>query len=289
MQDTATDLTAQFDAFRHGSGLDTHAAAAAFAGVRNRLAGTHVLLVPPFLSDMALFDTGNYKLVGFFPELEKWLKAEGVSVARAPLGTQTAIEENGARLLGMVRASTKPVFLIGHSKGGLDSLSCMLQAEDEDLDHVAGFLTFQSPFGGSPAADIGDETVLRRGLDPLLTRWGGSYQSLKDLCTSTRKEYLAQHDVAIRHVLDRVPQLSVATYRTAPWYKPGWLTTYLLSKGAKRTDTLVTVESAALPHGRFIAVPGIEHGAVTIRKEKIGGRYDRTAFHQIMMALLFGE
>jgi len=65
--------------------------------------------------------------------------------------------DNAVRILAEVETlyenTNRPVVLVGHSKGGLDSIGALGMYEDRLKDKVAGVVTVQSPYGGSAIAE----------------------------------------------------------------------------------------------------------------------------------------
>ncbi len=70
-------------------------------------------------------------------------------VKTQPLGT---VEENAAIIRRAIRASDKPVVIIAHSKGGIDSLKA-LEGRPDLQARVSRLVTLQTPYFGSALAD----------------------------------------------------------------------------------------------------------------------------------------
>ena len=89
-----------------------------------------------------------------------------------------------------VEASPLPVIIIGHSKGGLDTLEALI-TNRALLKKVRGVVTIQTPFSGTPVADyMSSQNVLRKIAIKLLYKLGGAEEVMKQLGTVERKSYL---------------------------------------------------------------------------------------------------
>ena len=130
-------------------------------------------------------------------------------VSHAYDSTET-VPHNAAAIRVFLRrhASTRFV-LVTHSKGGLDTLHALLDAEELWGSTVVGWVALQAPFYGSPIADSPPVTASRVLLDAL----GGNSASVDDLKTSTRARYMEDKAERIRSLTSKIPVITAySTY-----------------------------------------------------------------------------
>ncbi len=282
----ARDISARFGALCADGVLDPERTGAAFQALRPLIEPVHFVLVPPFLSD-TFFAPNVIGVTTFLSGLEPWMTREGLKAVTAPLGTQNAVHHNAEALTRFLDTLEGPICLIGHSKGGLDSLDCLLRAGPELRAKIIGLMSFQSPFYGSPVADLVSANAPTIGLGAAFRALGGNIQSLEDLRTVDRSGYMARHDPTIAALIAERRHLAFATWEEPSWQVPAgsMANRYMLRKYG-RNDRLVTVDSAVLPYGRYAVTDAIGHGGFSILPDRIG-RHARAAFHQALLVLLF--
>ena len=266
---SAEDRTADLVTLTTEGELDPVKVEEAFAPVRHRLEGLHVLMVPSFLSDF-LMPAREVGLADYFQAQERWLAEEGVTFEIAGSNTAASSEENAEWIRRHVEASEKPVCLITHSKGGIDVLVFLAGAEEKLRHKVRCWIALQPPFGGSPIAD----TVLADpGASALseasLVFLGGSLKAVADLSTPKRRAFLEEQDSAIKEVTAGIPVLAVAgRFKSDTWLDAGFPYTIprsWLERRGVESDGLVPVQSARLPHAPFVLLDDADHGA-TVRE-----------------------
>ena len=159
-----------------------------------RLSSCAVVLVPGFTSDIVIaFEKariGNM-LGGYFDDQMAWLRNQAtpagpVDVQRVEVESEGSVTNNSRILFKTIQSINKPVILIGHSKGGLEILDLLINYP-EARQKVIGWAALQSPFLGSPLADLNYDNEIRRvSFGAFLQLMGGSDESLRDLSTSVR-------------------------------------------------------------------------------------------------------
>jgi len=147
------------------------------------------LLVPGLLWEI-------YK--GYFTPLEATLLDRGYKAAISNVSGTGPIESNikvlSKEIRSMYNKHEKPVILIGHSKGGVDSaatLACMPSLRPL----VGGLVTVQSPYAG---ACLAQEAIEDSELREVLRGWiedylNGDMKSVTDLAYSNRMKFLQSH------------------------------------------------------------------------------------------------
>ncbi len=260
-----TDVTAGYDSALAAASSSSDAV---YAGL---LKDYKVIFVPGFLSD---FDPATIHIPGvtfqhkiYFDEQLAWLKRLGVETSRLSMKSEDSVAQNAPAVEAAIRSSDKPVILIAHSKGGLDTLEALL-SDRALLSKVRGLITLQSPFSGTPVADyVVAHTTLDDIAVDLLLKLGGNKESMINMTTDNRVPYMEANSAGVAAVEAAVPVLSVATWKDPV---PGKFDTklkpvrdFLLRRGL-RNDGLVPVSSALLPGSYYIKIPGLDH-TVTVR------------------------
>jgi hypothetical protein len=87
----------------------------------------------------------------FEPNIER-LRAHGLDASLVETDPYGTSKENAPRIKASIAASSKPIILFAHSKGGADSLEA-LRLFPELQDQVKILVLLQSPYFGTPLAD----------------------------------------------------------------------------------------------------------------------------------------
>lgn len=231
-----------------------------------RLAGQRVLLVYGLMGDLvaALQPLG----LDYMQPLAEWLRGQGGEASVVRLRTAESVSANAARLRAALLSDPRPALVIAHSKGGLEALAALLDPAAQA--RCSGFLAMQSPFHGSPVADV----VV--GAKPLEAAAGGfarlmrigSEQGVRDLTTSARRNWMAAAEAPIRRLLAAVPVACLATV-LAPGTARGRERLHLAAaqwmekRGHGPNDGLVPVDSALIPGARHVVLPGSHIASVS--------------------------
>ncbi len=214
-----------------------------------------VLLVPGYLSDLN---------PDHFAEHMRWLDSIGVENKKLSIRSGHGVEINSAVIVAAIRASAKPVILITHSKGAVDTLDALL-AEPSLRTKVAGWISLQGPYFGSPVADkLLDGSLL----NPLIATvilgfFGGTRESAQGLTTNASRAYFRAREAAIGQLLRDVPAVAFASIIEST---PGaaantllYIPHDMLARDGIRSDGLVPLDSAVLPGMDSVKVTGIDH------------------------------
>ncbi len=291
---TAIDWGRRLDTYRRDGQWDAAAIEPAFARIRPDLEGVRFVLAPGYFTDF-LAIAKRVNLSDYLEAQTDALHAAGLDVTLAPVNSQASIADNAATLRRLVAHSAKPVFLISHSKGGIDSLEFLLGADDRLLAKVVGWLAIQAPFAGVPLADrVAELEIIRRPSEAILRALGGSGESLHDLCADTRADYLAAHDKAIAALAARLPILAVAAAldrkegvkdRLSATY-PGLV--WMRDHGI-RSDSVVPTTSAILPHAPFVLLTPVDHTAIVAGGAGALSTVERKLLTKLLVALVMDD
>ncbi|MBF0365657.1 MAG: DUF2974 domain-containing protein, partial [Oligoflexia bacterium] len=170
-----------------------------------RLQDYTIIMVGGFLSGMGkLGGERNFEeQAKFFKKLGLSEKEEEKNFQMSSVNTFQTIAYNIEKLRKDIQNAPKKVILIGHSMGGLEAVFALIGTSEELQKKVAGIITLQSPFKGSPIVDLVDHaTTLKQRVakvmaygvleNPLkrIAGHAGSYNSFRDLRESARIDFL---------------------------------------------------------------------------------------------------
>ena len=214
-----------------------------------------VLLISGYFGDL----DPNY-----FAEQLQWLASIGVEREKVAVKSRQSVAINAPIIATAIRDSVRPVVLITHSKGSVDTLEA-LRAEPSLRTKVKGWVSLQGPFFGSPVADM-----LFDGsrLDPLvvimiLGYFGSTKESAQGLTTAASLAYYHDHKTTIDSVVRDVPAIAFASALDGvPGTPPNTLLEIpreLMERRGIRNDGLVPLDAAVLPGMDFVKISGVDH------------------------------
>ena len=173
------------------------------------LAGRRVLVAYGLLGDAtaALRRFG----VDYMWAQQDWLRALGAAPEVVRVPTAAAVSANAARIRAALLASERPALVIAHSKGGLEALQALL--DPAAAARCAGFVAFQSPFGGTPVADAvaGSRALHGLALAGFRALRIGDGEGLRDLTTPVRAAWMRAHAEPVARLVERLPVVTAAT------------------------------------------------------------------------------
>ncbi|MFA6582943.1 MAG: hypothetical protein WCS77_01485 [Elusimicrobiaceae bacterium] len=228
-----------------------------------------LLFVPGFLSDFQ---------AAYFADQINWAKSNGIDTLRVAIQSENSTAQNSRTVASAVRKSSKPVIMITHSKGGLDTLDMLIKYPDL-RPKIKGWIAMQAPFFGSPVAD---RVYANPALNPMthimLEILGGNMGSLNSLRVAVRTRYMSKNAASISSATADISVLCVVY-----WVKKTSAFSMLSSKDYK-SDGVVPVESQKLPDKPFIEIEGADH--LTAIRSTPGTDYNReTAFKNFLNTL----
>ncbi len=189
-----------------------------------------------------------------------WLLRLGVDASRVPLPTAAPVAANAARIAEAILARPAPCILVAHSKGGLEALAALLLPGTDA--RCRGLLALQSPFHGSPIADLALSFGPLRDVADHALRLArlGDGEGLADLTCAARAPWMEAHRNAIVALAARLPVASLAAQLPD---EPGWrdrayqvLADWMAREGHGPSDGLVPVSSTILPGARHAVFEG---------------------------------
>ncbi|GAB5358228.1 hypothetical protein AAMO2058_000440100 [Amorphochlora amoebiformis] len=191
------------------------------------------------------------------------------------VGGASGTYENAAairqEILDAHEESGKPVVLVTHSKGGIDSAAALSLYEDELLPVVKGVVFCQCPFAGAPlATDLTGDPV-----HYTLAHWmrkyvRGSWQSVLDMMYQNRKQFLTQHPFPTS-----LAAVSFHSTNKSPTSIQQILTRYVKKRYGKDNDGLVIPEDAEIPGSSVVRyLSELDHVGTVWPKTKIKSKKD---------------
>lgn len=287
----ARNVTEDWRTFWRDGDLDAERVDAAYATVLDELRTYRVVVVPSYLSSI-LIDASELRLTDYVRAQMEALKADGIATEVAPVDTEQSVAENGRRLSAFIAKSNNPVCIVSHSKGGLDTLEFLLRAEPEIRRQIACWVVLQSPFAGSPVADLVVNEDWTRGItQPALRALGGSGQSLDDLTVDVRTKYMKENSQHIESILQTIPTIVLATYldgsRTPSFHMAA--THSWMERNGIKNDGLVPLNSALLPNTRYVVLPGLDHTDPVAGKPILGNPVDRVLLWKSLLYMALSD
>jgi hypothetical protein len=266
------DLTGEF--------LDTYVSNCAFGTAHAEVMRKYkVLLVPGYLSNID---------PTYFADQLSWLASIGVQSEKVAVRGGQSVAINAPIVAAAIRHSVKPVILITHSKGSVDTLEA-LRAEPSLRTKVTGWVSLQGAFFGSPVADmLLDNSLLNRSVSTaILEFFGGTKESAHGLTTHASLAYYRDHAAAINILVRDVPVIAFASALDGA---PGAHIKTLLEIPLKlmwlkgiRSDGLIPTEAAVLPGMDFVKLLGVDHIATVMPALQ---RFDRVRMTKALLIAL---
>jgi hypothetical protein len=263
----------------------------AFGEISCRIRASRILFVPALFAGVAL-TVSRLRLFDYLTEQVRQLRGEGFEADIADIDTGARIERNAAHLAELLTASHRPTWVVTHSKGGLDMLHALV-THPESRRFVDGWIAFQSPFMGSPVADVVSGSARARKISRgALKLIGRDLEVIDDLRTDTRAHYIDQRTAKIAALVRDVPVVCVASTAEkglgASW-RPSrpmarWMNTLDL-----KNDGLVPVNSAVLPGARYVVLEGLAHGELAARRVWSSRAFDHVDLLKALFALALRE
>lgn len=235
----AVDGTTRFRALLDEAGQDVHTLAKRWDLL--------YLLVPGLL---------QFKYPTHLHGTQEHLHNLGLDCRIAEVSAHRSVEDNAAALAELVEVlysqTDKRVLLVGHSKGGCDSVAAVSRHLACLRGKVAGVVCLQAPLGGSPAADcvedVGRSGVVAQGIEQALGK--DAVLSLRDLTYKRRQQELK--DFPFPH--KEVPLLTLSTASAQPIIDPSQLSQYM--RAGAGGDGVTISADADLPASTRVVVEG---------------------------------
>jgi pimeloyl-ACP methyl ester carboxylesterase len=257
------------------------------------LSDYRILFVPGFMTDPSINPDLVYKSGSdgarptYFEEQVHWLRDNYIGAGIVDIESEDGISPNARRIAAEIEKSKKPVIIVSHSKGGLDTLETLITRPDLRRK-VRSIVFIQSPFYGAPIADyVLERPVLAETSSLALRLMGGSLQSVRDLSVKSRAAYMEKNAGEIAEITGSIPTLSFGSWKQDE--KNTWDTNLepfrnLMDGWGMNNDGLVPVQSAMLPGAGQIAIEGVDHLATVLEVRK--PEFKRLDFSRTLFVML---
>lgn len=256
-----------------------------------RLKGCKVVFVPGFMANVyiVLGETRvaeRYRQLGYFDDQMYWLKSRGIEAERLDVQSEETPEHNAEIVAAAIAASAKPVILVTHSKGSLDSIEALVR-HPELRGKVRGWLSIQGALLGSPVADfIADSRILTYKFRLLLRALGGNFGSLECLTTRASRERYERNKDGIAAILREIPFVAFASWKDSDPKKTNTLMEFSRNRIEKlglKNDGLMPAQNSLLPGADYILAAGIDHTDTYMPSYET---FDRVRFMKSLLAVL---
>lgn len=201
----------------------------------------------------------NYAASLYFRSSLMRMNEVGLTFQRASLNTSAGVEENAEVLKTLleekIKTTQKKIIFIGHSKGGVDTLTMMLKYPHLQ-EHIGGLITMQSPLGGSPLASdfLNSSSTVRNFIAQMLE--ANESSALSDLTYAQRKHFFEQYPLTNLEV----PLFNFATTCDVDSITLlSELYNYVSEHYSEHNDGLVIKEDAIIPGFPHAHLHGVTH------------------------------
>ncbi|HAH32611.1 MAG TPA: hypothetical protein DCL44_09900 [Elusimicrobia bacterium] len=227
----------------------------------------------------------------YFNDQISLLKELGVEFKMVDIDSTMPPAHNAKKTAKDIRDSDKPVIIISHSDGGMYVLQALTDNQDL-LPNVRGFISLQTPFGGTPIAEyIKDNKYLSAAMAKILAHFGGTVDSLLNLTPEERNRLQESSRGTVREVVSKVNMISFASWKDNEPNKIDTLLElprdYMLKQGLAN-DGLVPLESAILPGSDYIKLPGVDHMVPVMAADKML-KFDRRRFTKTLLLMIISK
>ena len=250
-----------------------------------------ILLVHGFLGEVGIKVAGfldkfssKQHLVDYLKDQRKASEELGLTVKVARFRSES-LDASAIKIAKTISENERPMIVFSHSKGSLDTLDALLRLEREGkLSHVAGWISCQGPFYGSPDADEFFQHPLHfLGNRILVKLLGADVDAIRDLTTTEREHYVALHRTDIERITKKIPVLCFASWEQMLKAKSGSSAPGAGAANELFSDGSLPAESAILPGTDYIAKSGISHSMTVIKRAV---PYDRVTFTKTLLVML---
>lgn len=278
---------------------------------QQRMKAYDFYLVPGILSEIFISEDERTRfdfsvLTGSYFQTQEILLNQkyGFSAKRLSSSSRSfkEIQSNIRESLQASKNRGRKAIFITHSLGGLALLQELVMNETSQKS-VAGILFLQSPFKGSPIANLYQDKTYRADLwlRPLLPFFNTTDETLDYLSTTTRIHFMIDHRQAIQKLISRVPVITLSGIGNGhkSLFKPAidimlkgciqnifskCMSEKLFKGPYDRSDGMVPFESSKLLTADYVILEGADHGetVVSIPFET----YDKEATTSSLLKLL---
>lgn len=200
----------------------------------------------------------------FIPQIEalNGMKQHHFTVLWSANGTR---QQESSRILEMLERMDTPVTLVGHGKGGVDALDCLLE-NPTARSKVSKLILLQAPVWGTPIADfLTGHPLVGCVVKVYCYANGISMHSLEELSEMNRQVYMILNKEKLQTLMNEVSVVSVGTSFDLPLSGKGLRDRLLnqvhrlISKHAGLNDGMIPLFSTRVSGEAHIQLEGISH------------------------------
>ena len=277
------DETSRLMRFFERGRLDRDRVEPAFKNIACRLRAARIVFVPALLSGVAI-GASRLRLVDYLSHQVRQLRDEGFDAHIVDIDVGSSVVANSRQIADLLNAGHRPTWLVTHSKGGLDALSALLNYP-EVRRYVEGWIAFQSPFFGSPAADVACGSLKAGTIAGAALRlFQSDVQSVCELRTDFRTRLMDARATEIASLVEQVPVMCVGSKVRSMW----WPTGRWMSRLGLANDGLVPTGSTVLPGARFVMLDGLAHGEAGATRRLSGQGFEHVDLLKALLVLMLG-
>lgn len=269
----------------------------------NKYKNVTVVFLPGILSETAIDGSKqpiNFSLIvgDYFKDSMDWLKEKRIKHKRIIVESEDTVDKNSKYIAKELKKIKGKIFVISHSKGGVEFLNVLL--ENKDIrKRTVGWVAMQTPFYGAYIADFFSQTrVINIGTRWVFSFFGGSIDGLRSLSPSVLVPFQRENQGYISEMLKKVKFLQYVSYIENEFGPESPLESVrdLITLKRGRNDGLVEVSSAYLPFGNYIIEEGVDHLATVLNFKNVrllpsvinrykNWRFDRVAHVKTLLYL----
>jgi triacylglycerol lipase len=260
-----------------------------------RLRGYKVIFIQGIMGNyvdfMGKLIYNHFDQYEYFYDQMDWLKSVGVEYELLKVDTEDSVEINKWIVEDAIVKSSKPVLLVPHSKGGIETIMALVE-HPFLYQKVAGLLSLQAPYYGTTVADyLQDIKVWDFLANFVLMVLGGSNEALHDLTTYERVPWMKHHEIMTKYIQKQIPVLSFSTYKDDEPARRD--STFEFSRNKVKTDGgadndgLIPWNSMILPDSNYVAFEGQDHASTVTDNPYI--KFDRERFFKALLRVLFSK
>lgn len=181
------------------------------------------------------------------------------------------------------KAKGRKVILISHSLGGLALIEEVI-LNPEIQNHIGGIVFLQSPFYGTPVADIVQKFpyVIEKIIKFILPYVNISDETIQFVGIEARENFMKQNQEAIRNFIKKVPSYTFAGFANGhksiftplidimefgciKGYKDRCFTDKYFQGPYDKSDGLIPLKSTHLDNADFVTLEKADHGEIILR------------------------
>lgn len=202
---------------------------------------------------------------GYFKPLLELLGNKGIHDFEIIWSENLPLKESANRIKAVLERSPGPVVLIGHGKGGLDCLECLIRNPELRVK-TKSLICIQSPFWGTPVADyLAGHPFVRLATLALCGLLKAPFEALEELSELNRQVYMIINQAEIESLMGEVEIKTVGSANEELKRPRGFRAALLqrfskvIYKYAGQNDGLVPLASARIGSEEHVAVPQLGH------------------------------